>query len=35
MSTTRKRVKIAPKGMALNDHVALQERAFAADGLDA
>ena len=34
MSTTPKNVKIAPKGMGLNDFVAQQEGYFAAAGLD-
>jgi hypothetical protein len=34
MATTRKHVKIAPKGMGLNDFVAQQEGFFAAEGLD-
>jgi NitT/TauT family transport system substrate-binding protein len=34
MATTLKRVKIAPKGMGLNDFVAQQEGYFAAEGLD-
>jgi NitT/TauT family transport system substrate-binding protein len=34
MAMARKRVKIAPKGMGLNDFVAHQEGFFAAEGLD-
>jgi NitT/TauT family transport system substrate-binding protein len=34
MTTSLKRVKIAPKGMGLNDFVAQQEGFFAAEGLD-
>jgi NitT/TauT family transport system substrate-binding protein len=34
MTTSRKSVKIAPKGMGLNDFVAQQEGYFAAEGLD-
>src|SRR5262245_59523908 len=34
MATALKRVKIAPKGMGLNDFVAHQEGYFAAEGLD-
>jgi NitT/TauT family transport system substrate-binding protein len=34
MATTLRRVKIAPKGMGLNDFVAQQEGYFAAEGLD-
>ena len=34
MATALKRVKIAPKGMGLNDFVAHQEGFFAAEGLD-
>ena len=34
MATTLTRVKIAPKGMGLNDFVAMQEGFFAAEGLD-
>ncbi len=34
MATALKRVKIAPKGMGLNDFVAMQEGFFAAEGLD-
>jgi NitT/TauT family transport system substrate-binding protein len=34
MATSLKRVKIAPKGMGLNDFVAHQEGFFAAEGLD-
>jgi hypothetical protein len=34
MATTLKRVKIAPKGMGLNDFVAHKEGFFAAEGLD-
>src|SRR6516225_10495444 len=34
MAAARTRVKIAPKGMGLNDFVAMQEGFFAADGLD-
>lgn len=34
MATTLKHVKIAPKGMGLNDFVAQQEGYFAAEGLD-
>ncbi len=34
MATTLRSVKIAPKGMGLNDFVALQEGYFAAEGLD-
>jgi NitT/TauT family transport system substrate-binding protein len=34
MATTLKRVKIAPKGMGLNDFVAHREGFFAAEGLD-
>lgn len=34
MATTRKHVKIAPKGMGLNDFVAQQQGFFAAEGLD-
>jgi len=34
MATTLTRVKIAPKGMGLNDFVAYQEGFFAAEGLD-
>src|SRR5215470_14890489 len=34
MATALKRVKIAPKGMGLNDFVAQQEGFFAAEGLD-
>jgi NitT/TauT family transport system substrate-binding protein len=34
MAATRKHVKIAPKGMGLNDFVAQQEDFFAAEGLD-
>ncbi|MFL5028948.1 MAG: ABC transporter substrate-binding protein [Xanthobacteraceae bacterium] len=34
MATALKRVKIAPKGMGLNDFVAHQEDFFAAEGLD-
>ena len=35
MATELHRVKIAPKGMGLNDFVAMQEGFFAAEGLDA
>jgi NitT/TauT family transport system substrate-binding protein len=34
MATSLKRVKVAPKGMGLNDFVAQQEGYFAAEGLD-
>ena len=34
MATSLKRVKIAPKGMGLNDFVAAEEGFFAAEGLD-
>ena len=34
MAVSLKRVKVAPKGMGLNDFVALQEGFFAAEGLD-
>ena len=34
MSSQLHRVKIAPKGMGLNDFVAMQEGYFAAEGLD-
>ena len=34
MATSLKRVKVAPKGMGLNDFVAMQEGFFAAEGLD-
>ena len=34
MATILKRVKVAPKGMGLNDFVAMQEGFFAAEGLD-
>ena len=34
MATTRTRVKIAPKGMGLNDFVALEQDFFADEGLD-
>src|SRR6478672_3216224 len=34
MVTSLKRVKVAPKGMGLNDFVAMQEGFFAAEGLD-
>jgi ABC-type nitrate/sulfonate/bicarbonate transport system substrate-binding protein len=34
MATPLKHVKIAPKGMGLNDFVAQQEGFFAAEGLD-
>jgi NitT/TauT family transport system substrate-binding protein len=34
MARQLQRVKIAPKGMGLNDFVAMQERYFAAEGLD-
>src|SRR5262244_687236 len=34
MATSLHRVKIAPKGMGLNDFVAIQEGFFAAEGLD-
>src|SRR5499427_635596 len=34
MASTLKRVKIAPKGMGLNDFVAMHEGHFAAEGLD-
>ena len=34
MATELHRVKIAPKGMGLNDFVAMQEGFFAAEGLD-
>ena len=34
MATALKRVKIAPKGMGLNDFVAMQKGFFAAEGLD-
>jgi len=34
MATSLKRVKVAPKGMGLNDFVAMQEGYFAAEGLD-
>jgi NitT/TauT family transport system substrate-binding protein len=34
MATELRRVKIAPKGMGLNDFVAMQEGFFAAEGLD-
>ena len=34
MATTLRHVKIAPKGMGLNDFVAMQEGFFAAEGLD-
>ena len=34
MASTLARVKIAPKGMGLNDFVAMQEGSFAAEGLD-
>jgi NitT/TauT family transport system substrate-binding protein len=34
MAAARTRVKIAPKGMGLNDFVAMQEGFFAAEGLD-
>jgi ABC-type nitrate/sulfonate/bicarbonate transport system substrate-binding protein len=32
--TTARSVKIAPKGMGLNDFVAMKEGYFAAEGLD-
>jgi NitT/TauT family transport system substrate-binding protein len=35
MASELRRVKIAPKGMGLNDFVAMQEGFFAAEGLDA
>lgn len=34
MSKTLRKVKVAPKGMGLNDFVAMQEGFFAAEGLD-
>ena len=34
MATSLKRVKVAPKGMGLNDFVAMQQGFFAAEGLD-
>jgi hypothetical protein len=34
MTSQLHRVKIAPKGMGLNDFVAMQEGYFAAEGLD-
>lgn len=34
MAASLKRVKVAPKGMGLNDFVAMQEGFFAAEGLD-
>ena len=34
MATSLKRVKVAPKGMGLNDFVAMQEGFFRAEGLD-
>ena len=34
MSLTLRKVKVAPKGMGLNDFVAMQEGLFAAEGLD-
>ena len=34
MSITLRKVKVAPKGMGLNDFVAMQEGFFAAEGLD-
>jgi NitT/TauT family transport system substrate-binding protein len=34
MATSLKRVKVAPKGMGLNDFVAMQEGFFATEGLD-
>ena len=34
MAENLKRVKVAPKGMGLNDFVAMQEGFFAAEGLD-
>jgi len=34
MATQLHRVKIAPKGMGLNDFVAMQEGYFAAEGLE-
>jgi ABC-type nitrate/sulfonate/bicarbonate transport system substrate-binding protein len=34
MTTSLKRVKIAPKGMGLNDFVAREEGFFEAEGLD-
>ncbi len=34
MATSLKRVKVAPKGMGLNDFVAMQQGLFAAEGLD-
>ena len=34
MAASLKRVKVAPKGMGLNDFVAMQEGYFAAEGLD-
>jgi NitT/TauT family transport system substrate-binding protein len=34
MAVSLKRVKVAPKGMGLNDFVAMQEDFFAAEGLD-
>jgi len=34
MATSMNRVKVAPKGMGLNDFVAMQEGFFAAEGLD-
>src|SRR6188508_2740637 len=34
MAVSLKRVKVAPKGMGLNDFVAMQEGFFAAEGLD-
>lgn len=34
MSTPLRKVKVAPKGMGLNDFVAMQEGFFAAEGLD-
>ena len=34
MASSLKRVRVAPKGMGLNDFVAMQEGFFAAEGLD-
>ena len=34
MAASLKRVRVAPKGMGLNDFVAMQEGFFAAEGLD-
>src|SRR5262244_2198997 len=34
MASSLKRVRVAPKGMGLNDFVAMQEDLFAAEGLD-